>query len=184
MLTTTEEPKGDSEIWVLGPGITKQILLRLEPSLDFPGCPVVKNSAWQWRGHRFNPWSRMIPHATEQLSLCTTVTEPTCCSDWRLHTLQSKICRRQATSKSPHIAAREELPLAAARENPVCSNQDPAQPKNKYTKFFKRSEMGTLLVVQWLRLPSPNARDTGLILGQGTKIPQAAHGRQKLKINK
>ena len=29
----------------------------------------------QCRGHRFNPWSRKIPHATEQLSLCGTTTE-------------------------------------------------------------------------------------------------------------
>ena len=33
-------------------------------------------SACQCRGHRFNPWSRKIPHATEQLSPCTTTTEP------------------------------------------------------------------------------------------------------------
>ena len=28
------------------------------------------------QGHRFEPWSRKIPHATEQLSLCATTTEP------------------------------------------------------------------------------------------------------------
>ena len=28
-----------------------------------------------WR-HRFDPWSGKIPHAAEQLSLCTTTTEP------------------------------------------------------------------------------------------------------------
>ena len=32
---------------------------------------------YQSRGHRFNPWSRKIPHATEQLGLSTTTTEPT-----------------------------------------------------------------------------------------------------------
>ena len=30
----------------------------------------------QCRGHGFEPWSGKIPHATEQLSLCTTTTEP------------------------------------------------------------------------------------------------------------
>ena len=30
--------------------------------------------------------------------------------------------------------------------------------------------MGTSLAVQWLRLCSPNAGDTGSIPGQGTKI--------------
>ena len=33
-------------------------------------------SAWQCRGHGFDPWSGKIPHAVEQLSLCTTTTEP------------------------------------------------------------------------------------------------------------
>ena len=28
------------------------------------------------RGHRFEPWSEKIPHAVEQLSPCTTTTEP------------------------------------------------------------------------------------------------------------
>ena len=32
--------------------------------------------ACQCRGHRFDPWSGKIPHATEQLSLCTTTTKP------------------------------------------------------------------------------------------------------------
>ena len=34
--------------------------------------------ACQCSGHGFEPWSRKIPHATEQLSLCATTTEPTC----------------------------------------------------------------------------------------------------------
>ena len=34
-----------------------------------------KESASQCRRHRFNPWSRKIPHAMEQLSLCATTTE-------------------------------------------------------------------------------------------------------------
>ena len=28
------------------------------------------------QGHRFEPWSGKIPHASEQLSLCATTTEP------------------------------------------------------------------------------------------------------------
>ena len=34
------------------------------------------SSACQCRGHGFNPWSGKIPHAEEQLSPCTTTTEP------------------------------------------------------------------------------------------------------------
>ena len=39
-------------------------------------------STCQCRGHGFEPWSGKIPHATEQLSPCTTTTEPTCCNYW------------------------------------------------------------------------------------------------------
>ena len=35
---------------------------------DFPGGAVDKESACQCRGHGFEPWSRKIPHAAEQLS--------------------------------------------------------------------------------------------------------------------
>ena len=41
----------------------------------FPGGAVVE-SASQCRGHWFEPWSGKIPHAAEQLSPCTTTTEP------------------------------------------------------------------------------------------------------------
>ena len=43
---------------------------------DFPGGAVVKNPPANAGGHRFEPWSGKIPHALEQLSLCTTTTEP------------------------------------------------------------------------------------------------------------
>ena len=45
----------------------------------FQGLPWWRNgqeSACQCRGHGFEPWSRKIPHVTEQLSLCATTTEP------------------------------------------------------------------------------------------------------------
>ena len=36
-----------------------------------------KESSCQHREHGFKPWSKKIPHAKDQLSLCTTSTEPT-----------------------------------------------------------------------------------------------------------
>ena len=60
-------------------------LLFLKKKQGFPGGEVVKNlpakkkkkeSACQCRGHGFEPLSRKIPHAAEQLSLCATATEP------------------------------------------------------------------------------------------------------------
>ena len=44
-----------------------------------PGLPrrlSGKESACQCRRHRFDPWSRKIPHSMEQLSLCATTIEP------------------------------------------------------------------------------------------------------------
>ena len=43
-------------------------------------------------------------------------------------------------------------------------------------------ELGTSLVVQWLRLHTPNAGATGSIPGWGTKIPQATWQKKKKKI--
>ena len=44
--------------------------------LDFPGGAVVKNPPAIAGDTWFDPWSRKTPHATEQLSLCATTTEP------------------------------------------------------------------------------------------------------------
>ena len=38
----------------------------------FPGGSVVKELACRHSRHRFDPWSGRIPHAMEQLNLCTT----------------------------------------------------------------------------------------------------------------
>ena len=35
-----------------------------------------KESTRQCRRHRFDPWSKKIPHVTEQLSPCPTAVEP------------------------------------------------------------------------------------------------------------
>ena len=42
--------------------------LNPKESRDFPGGAVVKNPPANAAGHGFDPWSRKIPHATEQLS--------------------------------------------------------------------------------------------------------------------
>ena len=45
--------------------------------------------------------------------------------------------------------------------------------------------MGSSLVVQWLGLSAPTARDPGSVLGWGTKIPQALWlSKKKKKKNK
>ena len=50
--------------------------LEIKKKLDFPAGPAVKNQPDNaGRGHGFGPWSAKIPHAREQLSLCTTTSE-------------------------------------------------------------------------------------------------------------
>ena len=48
-------------------------------------------------------------------------------------------------------------------------------------QWIKIAALGTSLAVQWLRLHAPNAGDTGLIPGRGTKMPHAAWRSQKKK---
>ena len=63
---------------------------------------VVRESARQCRGHKFDPWSGKTPRATEQLNRCPTITKPmrcNCCHRVpRAHALQSDATAR----RSPH----------------------------------------------------------------------------------
>ena len=61
--------------------------------LGFPWWLSGKESACQGRRHGFNPWSRKMPHAKEQLDLCTyndraCVLEPRSHSYWSLLALE------------------------------------------------------------------------------------------------
>ena len=58
---------------------------------DFPGGTVSP-----CRGHAFNPWSGKIPHATEQLSLCTTTTKAHVPRAWALQQKKPPQCEPQA----------------------------------------------------------------------------------------
>ena len=52
-----------------------------------------------------------------------------------------------------------------------------------WEKTYLDNSFGTSLAVQWLRLQAPNAGDTGLIPGWGTKILYATRfGQKKKKI--
>ena len=54
---------------------TNPFYLKIFPR-DFPGGAEVKNPPAIAGDNGFEPWSGKIPHATKQLSLCTTTTEP------------------------------------------------------------------------------------------------------------
>ena len=79
-------------------------------------------SACQYRGHGFEPWSGKIPHAAEQLGPWATTTEPAC--------LEPVLCnKRGRNSERPAHHDEEWPPLAATREKPSHRNEDPTQPK-------------------------------------------------------
>ena len=68
-------------------------------------------SACQWRGHGFEPWSGKIPHSEEQLGPCATTTEP-------VHLELVLRNKRGRDSERPAHRNEEWPPLAATRESP------------------------------------------------------------------
>ena len=71
----------------------------------FPGDSVVKESTCQCRGHRFDPWSGKIAHATKPmchnlLSLCSRAwkpqTEPMSHNSWSLHTVEPAVPNKRS----------------------------------------------------------------------------------------
>jgi len=89
-----------------------------------------KESTCQCRAHRFDPWSRKIPPAAEQLSPCARTTdpglespeapstEPMCHNDWSAcnqdPVLHSKTCH---CNEKPVQLSRDESPLSATTES-------------------------------------------------------------------
>ena len=55
---------------------TEDERIEIRKVLGIPWWFRGKESACQCRRHRFDPLSKKIPHASEQLSLCTTTVEP------------------------------------------------------------------------------------------------------------
>ena len=90
-----------------------------------------QESACQCRGHEFKPWSRKIPHVTEQLSPCATTTEPALQSPQATTTeacmpqllkptcLEPVLCNKRShrNQKSAHCDE-EQPPLATTRKSP------------------------------------------------------------------
>ena len=87
----------------------------------FPGGPVVKTTPANAGDTGFASWSRKIPHAMEQLSPCTTTTEPTCratATEARVPQGLGSATKEPSAVRSPRPAARWQPPLAALRKKP------------------------------------------------------------------
>ena len=96
------------------------------PSGGFSWYFSSKESAWQCRRHRFDPWSGKIPHAVEELSPGTPQQLSLCSRAWELQLLihmpqllKSMYSRAHALQleSSPHLLQLKKSPL---------SNEDPA----------------------------------------------------------
>ena len=115
-----------------------------------------RESTCQCRRHGFDPWSRKIPHAAEQLGPGTTTIEPgpqtlgaTTTESLATTTslavttaacvLQSPCsATREAAAISPRTITREQSLITATRESPH-SNEDPVQPKINKSNYFLSS---------------------------------------------
>ena len=119
---------GPTSLW----SIPCRVKLRLNNSVSPSWWLSGKESICLCRRHRFNPWSKKIPQAREQLSLCAMTIKPTLYSlggtntkpadsnYWSTHALQREGCVPR--DSSPHSPQPEESPLRT---------EDPAQPKIK-----------------------------------------------------
>ena len=104
-----------------------------------------KESSCKCSGHRFDPWSGKIPHASEQLSPCATTTEPGKPHYWAqvLQLLNPEHPRARAPQREKPrqweactLQLERWAPIPVMRESP-CSHEDPAQPKlNQFNYFF------------------------------------------------
>ena len=102
---------------------------------DFLGgpCPC------QCKGHGFDPWSQKIPCSAEQLSLCSTTTEPA-------HLKPGSATREVSTLRSPHTTTVQPpspttIPHCNQRK-PACSNEDPVNNVKKDPVNKKTGEEG------------------------------------------
>ena len=104
------------------------------PTLPTNSNHMLRNHFWGlpwWRsgwesacpcgGRGFRPRSGRIPQAVERLGPCATATEPACRSCWGPH------------AWSPCSARKTVAPARHSWRGPVCSGEDPTQPKiNKF----------------------------------------------------
>ena len=101
--------------------------------IGFPRWLGGKESACQSRRHALDPWSRKIPHAPEQLTLCTAAIEPVLWS-WRAALLKPT-CPRAGVLQQEKSRQREACSLqlesriwSPQLEKSPGNNKDLAQP--------------------------------------------------------
>ena len=103
-----------------------------------------KESICQCRRHRFDPWSRKIPHAAEHLNLCVTAIEPEsrAIEPQLLSTLLQLLKSAHPRACAPQQEKPQQWNICALQlEERPHSSKDPTQPKiNKITKNIQWTE--------------------------------------------
>ena len=129
----------------------KNKIITTRPSQGLPWRFGGKESACSCRRHRFDPWSRKIPHASEQLShtYWAVLWSPRCrasgnlttellwCSYWSPHAESLGSTTREAATQEGCPLQLENSPCSAQVEKCLHSNEDPAQSKKKTTHTTK-----------------------------------------------
>ena len=100
-------------------------------ALGFPVGSVVKNLPAN-AGDSFNPWSRKIPHAIEQISPCTTTTEPMCRTYRSRCALETMLHNKRSHHNEKPTHCNEEQPLLAATRKKPAQQQRPSMAKNTW----------------------------------------------------
>ena len=91
--------------WMVGWIYLYENTLGLKSEFGLPWWHSGSESTYQCRGYGFDPWSGKIPHAMEQLSPCTTITEVTCSRAHKLQLLnlclESVVHNKRSLHKKP-----------------------------------------------------------------------------------
>ena len=108
-----------------------------------------KEFAHYCRGHRFDPWSRMIPQAMEHLSLCTTINEPVLQSSWAPTTEPAYLepmlrNKRSHCNEKPGRCNQGQPPLAATSKSLHAAVKTQQSQKMKKFMITETTVQGTL----------------------------------------
>lgn len=107
---------------------------------DFPGGAMDKNHTRQCREYRFGSLPGKIPHAVDQLNLCTTAepllsspqaatAQPVCCSSWNPHAWSPSAMVREAPAMRRPRTTAKSSPCLLQLEKAHAEHEDPVRPK-------------------------------------------------------
>ena len=107
---------------------------------------MVKNPHASAGDNGFDPWSKKIPHASEQLSLCPTTCwacalEPGNRNYWSLRAPEPELCNK----RSPHTTTKEKPRLTTTRAKPKRQRRPNTAKNKEKIKLLKKNFSSSLL---------------------------------------